>query len=132
MDLLRRVLYLTALESIVVGITLVAIPRLLLAGLLGQPEYSDYAWVRLLGVADVGLALLAVLVAQRIEELWWWSWAFVIQVGGQAVVVTLHAAFGLPAAASAWPWWVLAGLFWAIAGGLLWGIGRAGTDAPPA
>jgi hypothetical protein len=131
-DLLRRFLYLNALESALGGVALVAAPRFLLVTVLGQPEYPDYALIRLLGVAGIGLALLAVLVAQRIEELWWWSWAFVIQVGGQAVVVTLHAAFGLPSTASAWPWWALAGLLWAIAAALLWGLARAGVESPQA
>ncbi len=132
MDLLRRVLYLKALESAIVGIALLTVPRFLLADLLGQPAYPDYAWVRLFGVAEASVALLVVLVAQRIGELWWWSWAFVVAVGGQATVVTLHAAFGLPPTASAWPWWALAALLWAIAAGLLWGIGRAGAEPPPA
>jgi hypothetical protein len=131
-DLLRRVLYVMALQSVVGGLALVVAPRLLLVSLLGQPEYPDYAWVRLLGMAALSLSLLAVLVAQRIEDLWWWSWAFVILIGGQAIVSTLHAAFGLPPTASAWPWWALAGLWWLIAAGILLGLARAGAESGPA
>jgi hypothetical protein len=131
MGLLRRALYLKALESAVAGLALVAVPRFLLVTLSGQPEYPDYAIVRLLGVADVAFALVIVLVAQRIEDLWWWSWAFVVLVGGQAVVVTLHAAFGLPSGAAAWPWLAWGALQWIFAFAFLWGIARAGTEAPP-
>jgi hypothetical protein len=131
MALLRRSLYLKALESAVAGVALIGVPRLLLVAMFGQPEYVDYALVRLLGVADVTLALVIVLVAQRIEDLWWWSWAFVILVGGQAIVVTLHAAFGLPPASAAWPWWAWGALQWAFAFAFLWGIARAGTERPP-
>jgi hypothetical protein len=131
MEVLRRALYFQALIAALSGVALIAIPRVILVTLFGQPQYPDYAWVRLFGIASVGLALLSVLVAQKVEDLWFWSWAFVIEVVGQAVIVTLHAAFGLPRGAAAWPWWALAALLWLIAAALLWGIGRAGTEAPP-
>lgn len=131
MDLLRRALYLKALESALGGLALVIVPRFLLVSVLGQPEYRDYAFVRMLGVADLSLALVITLVAHRLEELWWWSWAFLVLAAGTAAVVTLHAAFGLPEEASPWMWWAL-GLFdWAIAAGVLWGIARTGEEAPP-
>ncbi len=129
MDLLRRVLYLQALGSFLGGLGLVVAPRFLLVTVFGQPEYPDYALVRLLGVADLALALLLVLVAQRVSELWWWSWAFVVLAGGTAAVVTLHAAFGLPDGASTWMWVGLSAYSWAIAFGLLWGLARAATEA---
>lgn len=128
-ELLRRVLYLKALDSFLGGLGLVLAPRFLLITVLGQPEYPDYALVRLLGVADVALALVIVLVAQRVQELWWWSWAFVVLTGGTAAVITLHVAFGLPEGASPWMWVVLAAFSWAIAFGLLWGLARAATEA---
>jgi hypothetical protein len=129
--LLRRVLYLDALGCIVVGLPLVVAPRSLGVGLLGQPEYPDYAVVRLLGVCLLTLALFMVLVAQRIEELWWWSWALVILAFGGAAVATLHALLGVPPGAAAWPWWLLAAGSWGFCFGLLWGLARAGVERPP-
>jgi hypothetical protein len=129
-SILRRVLSFDALLSAVVGVALVAVPRFVLVALLGQPEPSDQALVRLLGVASVVLAMLMVLIAHRIEELWWWCWAFVVLEGGTAAVATLHAALGVPLGAEAWPWWVLGLGSWAFAFVFLWGIARAGAEAP--
>lgn len=131
MTFLRRVLYLYALFGAVIGVALLTFPRFLLVDLLGQPAYTDYAWVRLVGTHSLGLTLLGVLVGHRVEDLWWWSWAFVAVAFGIAAVTTLHAAFGLPSGAAIWPWMVLAGLAWAIAFGLVWGIARAGLERPP-
>lgn len=128
---LRRVLYLLALMSAAGGAVLVVAPAALLT-ILGQPPYPDYAWVRLVGVQGFTLALIMVLVGQRIEELWWWSWAFAVLAVGSGAVITVHAAVGLPRAASPWMWWVVAAAAWAFTGGLLWGLARAGTERPPA
>jgi hypothetical protein len=129
--ILRRVLYLDALLCAVSGFLVAAVPHLLITTLLGQPEYPDYAVARLFGVCLFVLALLMVLVAQRVEELWWWSWAFVILEFGGAAVTTLHAAFGTPRGAAVWPWWLLAVGSWALCFGFLWGLARAGTERPP-
>lgn len=131
MALLRRVLYLHALVAALVGFALVAAPRPVLSA-LGQPPYPDYAWVRLAGVGAFTTALFAVLVAHRAEELWWWSWAFVLGTAAAAAVLTLHAAFGLPPGAAAWGWWIGAVAAWALAAGLLWGLARAGVERPVA
>ncbi len=61
-----------------------------------QPPLIDDAWIRALGVIAVVLALLMVLVAQRLEDVWWWAWAFVVLEAGTATVFVLHALFGLP------------------------------------
>jgi hypothetical protein len=129
MSLLRRALTFDALLSVLVGVALVAVPRFVLVTVLGQPEPSDQALIRLLGVAYVVLALLMVLIAHRIEELWWWCWAFVVLEAGVAAVATLHAAFGLSPRSEAWPWWALGLVSWAFAFAFLWGIARAGTEA---
>jgi hypothetical protein len=129
--LLRRVLYLDALGCVLAGIPLVIVPRFVGVSLFGQPEYPDYAVARLLGVSLITLALFMVLVAHRIEELWWWSWAVVILEFGAAAVATLHALVGLPAGAAAWPWWLLAGVSLALFTGLLWGLARTGVERPP-
>lgn len=128
--ILRRVLYLDAVFSAVGSMLLLAVPRTVLVTLLGQPAPADDSWMRLLGTAGFVLALLMVLVAQRIEELWWWSWAFVILEFGAAAITTLHALFGVPRGAAAWPWWFLAGGSWALCFGILLGLARAGTERP--
>ena len=129
--LIRRLLYLDALLSALGGVALLALPRFLLQTLLGQAALPDYAWPRLTGVAGFTLALLMVLVAHRVEELWWWSWAFVVLEAGAGAVTTLHALVGLPAGAAAWPWWIMAVLSWGCAGGFLWGLAKAGIERPP-
>src|SRR6266508_624759 len=78
--LLRRSLYAYALVSAVAGAALEAFPRSALVGLFGQVHYPEYAWVRVVGVQALGTAMLAVLVAQRVRDQWWWTWAFVIPV----------------------------------------------------
>jgi len=128
---LRRVLYLDALVSAVVGLALAAAPAWVFETLLGQPRAADYAVHRLAGVASLTLALLMVLVGHRVEGLWWWCWAFVVLEVGAAAVATLHAALGLPVGAAAWPWWALGIGSWAFAGAFLWGIARAGAETPP-
>jgi hypothetical protein len=51
-----------------------------------------------------------VLVAQRAEQLWWWSWAFTLVTVGSAAVAVLHAAFGIASGQSRAAWWALAGV----------------------
>ena len=131
MRTLRRVLYLDALVSAVVGVALTAAPAWVFETLLGQPPATDTAIHRLAGVASVTLALLMVLVGHRVEELWWWCWAFAILEAGAAAVATLHDVLGLPGGAEAWPWWLMAGISWAFVGGFLWSIARAGSEASP-
>lgn len=125
MSLLRRVLYIQAAANALFSVLAIAVPRYFMVSLLGQPQYVDYAWVRLVGVQSLAVAMLIVLVAQRIEELWWWTWAFVVVAFGTAAVTTLHAVIGLPPGAAAWPWWATGLFSWAIAFGLLRGIGIA-------
>lgn len=132
MAILRRVLYLDALVSAVIGLALAAAPGWAFEDLFGQPPAPDTAIHRLAGVAAFSLALLMVLVGHRVEDLWWWCWAFVVLEVGAAAVGTLQAAFGLPDRAAAWPWWGLGIGSWLFAGAFLWGIARAGAEAPPA
>ena len=129
MALLRRVLYLDALFASLAAVGLVTVPRFVVVTLLGQPGSPDYAWVRIVGVQAFTLSLVAVLLARRVEDLWWWAWAYVVAGFGTAAVTTLNALFGLPAEAEALPWWVLALASWLITFGLLRGIARAGVEA---
>ncbi|MGH2675336.1 MAG: hypothetical protein ACRDKA_11815 [Actinomycetota bacterium] len=131
MAILRRTLYLDALLSAILGLALVAVPAPVFESVLGQPAEAGYATHRLAGVASFSLALLMVLIGHRVEEVWWWCWAFVVLETGAAAVATLHAAFGLPDGATAWPWWALGVGSWIFAGAFLWGIARAGAETPP-
>ncbi len=131
MSLLKRVLYLDALSNAALGVALIAAPSFLLTDLFTQPVSPDYAFVRLFGAAILALAILQVLIGQRVEELWWWAWAFVLFEGIRATILTLHVLFGLPEGASAFMWWLGAGVRWAIGFGLLLGISRAAGEAPP-
>ncbi|HEX6262500.1 MAG TPA: hypothetical protein VF097_06590 [Actinomycetota bacterium] len=129
MRLLRGALYAHALAWIVLGALLAIWPGVLQSW-LGQPPYVDRAWVRLVGVQAVGLALFMVLVGHRLEELWWWSWGFVLTTGAVAAVLTLNAAFGLPQGADAVLWWVLAIGHWALGSATLVGMSRAARERP--
>lgn len=129
--ILRRTLSIDALLSAASGAALVVFPRFLLVTVLGQPPYPDYALIRVAGVSLFVVAMLMVLVGHRIEELWWWSWAFAILSAGIALVATVRAGFGSPGDAAAWPWWMIAAVDWALTGAFLWGLARAGTERPP-
>ena len=131
MALLRRVLYLDALLNAALGLGLMALPRFLLVDLFGQPVYPDYAFVRVFGAAALALAMLQVLVGQRVEELYFWCWTFVLFESARAAILTLHVLFGLPEGADAFMWWLGAGVRWAAAFGLVLGIGRAASEAGP-
>jgi hypothetical protein len=85
---------------------------------------------RFLGVAQIGLAMFMVLVAQKIEAVWWWSWAFVITDALLALVVVLHLAAGLPTSSAALPWWLAVVVALAFSVGVLWGLFRAQQDQP--
>jgi hypothetical protein len=131
MALLRRILYLDALREALVGVALLGFPAFLLIDLFDQPPYGDYALVRILGFALLALAMLMVLVGHRVQELWWWSWAFVVLEVGRAGIATLNALIGVPPGAGALIWWLIAATSWLFAAGLLWGLARAGNEAPP-
>ena len=130
MKLLRRLLKVQAASWLVVSVALGLFPRRVLEGLLGQPVLADYVWVRVVAVMGVVLALLMVLVAQKIDELWWWSWAFALLAVGAASAFAVNAAFGVPAGADAWPFWLLAGVNGAFGAGLLVGMGMGGQEKP--
>lgn len=131
MALLRRVLYLQALVWALGGTAIAFLPQFVMVRILGQPKYPEYAWLRLFGIESFALALLMVLVAHELEELWWWSWAFAIMAATTAVVTTVNAAFGLPEGADSWPWWVFSLVAWTFAFSLAWGMVRASQERPP-
>ena len=95
MQLLKRALYWEAAVLAAGGLFLAFFPAWFLQSVFQQPPATD-AWVRIAGVQAVGFAMLAVVVAHRIEQLWWASWAFVLTGGGVAVVAGGYALVGLP------------------------------------
>jgi hypothetical protein len=128
--LLRRLLKVQAAAWLVWSVAIGLFPRWVLEDLFGQPVLAEYVWVRAAAVMGVVLALLMVLVAQRIDDLWWWSWAFAVLEVGTATVFAVNAAFGVPEGADAWPFWALAVLNGGFGAALLVGMGFGGQEKP--
>jgi hypothetical protein len=129
-DLLRRVLIWSAALWALSGIALVVAPGWLIETVLDQTAIGEDAWLRIAGLMAVALAAQMVLVARRLEQLWWWSWTFVLLEVGTATVLLLNALLGLPEGAAAWPWWVLGVGNGAIAALELAALARIGTERP--
>jgi len=127
---LRRTLYLQAALWAAVGLALAVAPGFLLETVFDQPRSEEPAWLRLLGVQGISLAMLMVLVAHRVEELWWWSWSFAFMTAGTTVVVILNAAFGLSANQSSVMWWVSSLVALGFSLGLLYGLFVASREQP--
>ena len=110
---------------------LVVAPGWLVETVFGQPPLGEDAWSRLVGVLAIATAGQKVLVARRVEDLWWWSWSFVLLELGAAMVLLLNALIGVPEGAAVWPWWLLG------AGNLGFGalelvaLAKAGTERSP-
>src|SRR5919197_4614426 len=121
MNALKRALYLEAALWAVAVLALAIVPRFVLETLFDQPR-TDPAWLRVAGIQAFGLGLLMVLVAHRIEDLWWWSWAFALVTIGIAAVSLLNAAFGLSPGQPASFWWLFAAVAVLSALGLLAGL----------
>jgi hypothetical protein len=130
MSLLRRALGLGAVLSLVLAAPLLLIPRTIVEGLMGQARVSDDVWIRLFGAGGIALALFHVLILRKLDDLWWWVWAFVIFDGLAAVIVLSHAAIGLSEGSSAWPWWLYgatSALFTVL---YVIGLAKAGQEKP--
>ena len=130
MSFLRRVLYYQSATWTLCGLAIATVPRWTLVSVFGQVSYPDYAYVRVCGAMSVGFALLMVLVAQRIEDLWWWSWAFALTDAALVTITALHALFGLPGGSSGALWWLFASVNALLGGCLLAGMARAGQERP--
>jgi peptidoglycan/LPS O-acetylase OafA/YrhL len=130
MLLLRRMLRGQAAVWAVCGSIVAVAPSFVLTSMFNQVPYPDYGFVRVCGVMAIGFALLAILISQKLDEVWWWSWAFAITDGGVAIVTAMNALFGKPPASGAFFWWVFALVNGALAGGLLTGLARAGEEKP--
>jgi hypothetical protein len=130
-ELLKRVLILQAAVWAVCGIAIAVVPRFVLESLFDLPEMPDLGYVRVAGVCSLSLAMLMVLLARRLGELWWWSWAFVVAAAGTAIIAALNALFGLPEGASSLLWWLFAAASSGFTVGLLAGLAKAGSENPP-
>lgn len=131
MKLLRRTLIWQAAAWAAFGLTLVIAPGWVVESVFDQPALGEEAWLRVSGVMATALAGVMVLVANRIEELWWWSWTFVLLASGSTVVLVLNALVGVPEGAASWPWWALACVNAGFALVELAALARIGTERPP-
>jgi hypothetical protein len=120
MNGLKRTLYLQAALWTLAGIAIGILPKTMLH-IMGQPLRleREVAWIRLLGVESIGLAMFMVLVAHRIEEIWWWCWAFAFVDTAIAIVVLLNTGFGLEDNQSRAFWWGFSAVTVAFAFGML-------------
>jgi len=128
--LLRQQLKGQAALWVIGSVAIASFPTWVLETIAGQPPLVEYVWVRAVGVMGIVLASMMVLVAQRIDELWWWSWVFAILDIGLGTLFAVNALFGLPTSAPAWPFWSLAALNGALGAGLLVGMGFGGQEKP--
>jgi hypothetical protein len=113
----------------IAGVALVIAPGWVTESLFGQPPVED-AWLRAFGVASVCLAAQMVLVRRKLEELWWWSWTFVLLEFGTAAVFAATALTDTPSGAPRWPWWLLAVLNAAFGALDIAGLAKTGTERP--
>jgi hypothetical protein len=129
MVILRRTLKAGAALLLITFLPLGAIPGQVVEA-LGQQPVGDTAWLRLFAVTGVVLGLLHILVAQKIQDVWWWCWAFVIFDAGAMAVSMLNAAFGVPNRSATWPWWLFGGTSLVFLALYLIGLARAGREKP--
>ena len=130
MNALRRALYLQAAVWALAGAALALAPRFVLVTVFGQPAPNEPAWLRLLGIHAFTVAMLMVLVAHRIDDLWWWSWAFALMTTAVVMVVVLNAAFGLQPGESSVLWWLFAAVAVGFDLALLYGLFVASRENP--
>ena len=130
MSLLRRALGVGAVLVLALSAPLVMIPRTIVETVMGQGQTGDVVWIRLLGVASVALALFHVLILRKLDDLWWWCWAFVVFDGLSAVVVIVHASVGLPEGSAAWPWWIYGATSAVFTGLYVVGLAKTGQEKP--
>jgi hypothetical protein len=129
MNALKRALYLEAAVWALAGLALSIAPRFVLESVFDQPP-ADPAWIRIVGIQAFGLAMLMVLVAHRIEDLWWWSWAFALVTLGVAAVAVLNAAIGLSPGQPATLWWLFSAAAVLSSLGLLAGLYVSSQEQP--
>jgi hypothetical protein len=129
--LLRRVLLWQAALWAAFGVAMAVVPGTVLVDLFGQAPPVDAAFARLAGIAAFCLALNMVLVAQRIEDIWWFSWTFVVLEVGTIAVSLANALGARPAGSGALLWWLLTVVGVAFLALLIAGLAKTGTETPP-
>ncbi len=129
MFLLRRVLKIQSALWALTGLALGLVPLTVLEA-LGQSSVEETAWLRMLGVTAVVLALLMWLVAGALDQVWWWAWAFAVLEAGVATLALVNATFSVDPGAPAWAWWVIGGVSVALAALDLVGLGRTSQEKP--
>jgi len=129
---LRRVLYVQAGVFLLAGVTVASLPGTVAGHVFAASIAPSglQAWIRLTGVEGVVLAMLMIMVGHRVEELWWWAWAFAIGAFAMTSVVLLNAAFGLAPAESALAWWLFALVLLGLTCGLLYGLFVSSRERP--
>jgi hypothetical protein len=128
--LLRSALYAQAMVWAASGLVIAALPRWTLVEVFDQPPYPHYAYVRVTGILGVGMALLMVLVAQRLDDVWWWSWSFIITTAGVVTVTGLHAIVGRPHGSAIVLWIIFSGVNAVLLAAMLLGMARSGHEKP--
>jgi hypothetical protein len=138
---LRKVLFLHAAVWGALGLALALIPRPFVNALstyavlfVGNEDIvltdTTSVLMRLVGVQGIALAMFMVLIAQKIESTWWWSWAFVLSDTVVAIIAVLHAVVGRESFRPSWPWWLVAVVSILFAVALLWGLFKAQQEQP--
>ena len=131
MTLLRNVLRWQAALWAVTGLALIVAPGVIIDRWLDQPPEMNPVWLRLLGLTCLVLAAQMVLVARKLDEIWWWTWSFVLLEVGTLLIAVVHVLVGVSGHAQAWPWWLLAVVSGGFAAGDVAGLARAGTERSP-
>jgi hypothetical protein len=130
MSLLRGALGAGAVLLLALSAPLIVIPRTIVETVMGQGQTGDDVWIRLFGTGAVALALFHVLILRKLDDLWWWCWAFVIFDGLTAAIVIIHAAVGLPDGSASWPWWLFGATSAVFTGLYLVGLAKTGQEKP--
>jgi hypothetical protein len=107
------------------------VPRWVLVDIFDQVAYPDYAYVRVAGVISFSSSLLMVITAQRLEEMWVYTWAFVFAAVGTFVVALANAAWARPEGSGTLLWWLFAAASLLFTAGLLAGLAKTGFERPP-
>ena len=129
MTFLRQVLRWQAIASALVGLALLVAPGPVVDGLMDQPP-TPQVWVRTVGIASIVLAAQMVLVGRKLEDLWWWTWSFVVLEGLVALVSVATAIAGVDGGAE-WPWWVATAIALGFGALDVGGLAKAGTERSP-
>ena len=130
MSLLRGALGVGAVLLVALSAPLIVIPRTIVETIMGQAPAADDVWIRLFGAAGVALALFHVLILRKLDDLWWWCWAFVIFDALIAVIALVHASVGLPEGSAAWPWWMFGVTSAVFTGAFVVGLAKTGQEKP--